>query len=621
MASLFGVCLYLLHPELSGLQALELEVHFALIRETNEDFFKKLITEISKRVQVYSVSRMVDLAPWRTFTSEVLEAIFKDDLLTFQTSVAKDSALAAIVDRAATSTGMPAGSQLVSVASLPLGCLSTDHVRFASFDLTRLDQSNIFPHENDSRVVRGTTTFVTFFASHNITPANRVELLSDAIAGTHTIVRLPSDINTANASVIDSLYAGLVDESHERLISVPVRGLFAEAKLGHHIAAAQPVQPQSNPPQATPTAVPTPIVQIQQPLAEPDPQGMAAVLKAITTPDIFRNMSGIAQVQAMLHDLTEAAVSMAQAASANLNNAQKTNTQAGNNQLAHDENMAKIANDAARQSSNQTTPDQAQYAINAAKNQAAQGTISKEQRDQLVANQLGNMKGSTAPPPPQTKPTPAVDPLRPRSLLLTIRNALNTGVCGRYMVDITQAMVVDGKLARVNTRPAENDAEEWKNGSQSIPYTPVVDRPLFYLTLRGDIRSFASAADIMYVEAQNLSFEVPADAWAKFNVASVVLTLATDKCTFKSKSTDDTANKLAVSGKLNGTVSAGVGFGGLVGKALSRIVGMKIKDLTGTGGGEVGVDWTPTDEKKEYGEKKEMTVTYYTGGTGITEVK
>ncbi|OQO07388.1 hypothetical protein B0A48_07085 [Cryoendolithus antarcticus] len=1168
----------LLNPELSGLQALELEVHFALIRETNEDSFKKLITEISERVQVYSVSRMVDLAPWRTFTSEVLEAISKDDLLTSQTSVAKDSALAAIVDRAATSTGMPAGSPLVSVASLPLGCLSTDHVGFASFDLTRLDPSNIFPHENDSGSITvdsskspgrpalslpslqkpslldwqtspgsfaavpsslvGTdgcesftpanfavqtfplrqlhrligrsgitpvdaefppalvveyevsitpvgyslgdisytlplvsgesvrlaivdwrhdasvkrdedTTFTEglvhdqardrtisetvkaaldewqrggsimggasaatggavssgaygasaggaaslggayttssrsrdlsadtmqkladsvkqassatrelistvvvqtdekesesiqtrYFSNNNrghtmtvsyyemlrhhvlkisfkkadeavlvqrskfswiasltgasswdltndvlllakqyllkpalldtaLTPAfdSLAKLLkerrrlglnpaplwdgektfvrfkinfsvadtspnmlrcrilttgavdpvllwvdgNDAVAGddmntnaagnrfnqdntsftltsadlatpvrwkdmtqfyfiitgddnlivqlgnvtgifssdsgggtidllpspgkrpewyhsgdrqdvylptrpppppsrgpeAETAVgiddyaatrllkdplvaekdyysrvldfavpyysyasefdaivaaggsrlldfaspkplemlgnyvafpRLPSDITTANASVIDSLYAGLVDESHERLISFPVLGLFAEAKIGHcnvaeeiddtrfwrwdehplpvmasDIAAVQPVQPQSNPPQATPTAFPTPIVQIQQPLAEPDPQGMSAVLKAITTPDIFRNMSGIAQVQAMLHDLTEAAVSMAQAASANLNNAQKNSTQASGNQLTHDENMAKIANDVARQSSNQTIPDQAQYAINAAKNQAAAGTITSQQRDQIVANQLGNMKGSTAPPPTLTPapPAPTADPLRPRPLLLTVRNALNAVVWGRYMVDVTQAAVINGKLARVNTKPAENEAEEWRDSYQSLPYNPVIDRPLFYLTLRGDIKSFAAADDTMYVGAQNLSFEIAADVWANFDVASVVLTLATEEYTTKSKSTDDIAKKLVISGKLNGTVSGGIGLAGLA-----------EKDVTGTGGGEISVDWTPTDEKKEYSEEKEMTVTYYTGGIGITEVK
>ena len=46
----------------------------------------------------------------------------------------------------------------------------------------------------------------------------------------------------------------------------------------------------------------------------------------------------------MLHDLTEAAVSMAQAASKNLELGQKNQTggqQPSGNQLAHDENMAK----------------------------------------------------------------------------------------------------------------------------------------------------------------------------------------------------------------------------------------------------------------------------------------
>ncbi|KAK6434128.1 hypothetical protein LTR95_009687 [Oleoguttula sp. CCFEE 5521] len=212
------------------------------------------------------------------------------------------------------------------------------------------------------------------------------------------------------------------------------------------------------------------------------------------------------------------------------------------------------------------------------------------------------MKGSRAPPSTPAPPLPAADPLRPRSLLLTIRNALNTGVWGRYM-------------------PAKNESEEWRDRAQSLPYTPVVDRPLFYLTLRVDIKSFAAAAATMYVEAQNLSFEIAADAWTKFDVASVMFTLSTDKYTTKSKSTDEIAKKPVISGKLNGIVSDGMGLAGLAEKVASRIVGVKIKDLTGTGGGEVSVDWTPTDEKKEYSEEKEMTVTYYTGGIGITEVK
>ncbi|KAK6434127.1 hypothetical protein LTR95_009686 [Oleoguttula sp. CCFEE 5521] len=359
----------LLNSGLFGLQALELEAHFAHIRETNEDLFRKLILEISKRVQVYSVSRMMDLAPWRMFISEVLEAISKDDLLTSQTSVPKDSALAAIVDRAATSTGMPPGSPLISIASLPLGCLSTDHVGFASFDFTRLDLSKVFLHESDSRVIRASEfdTIVVAGGSRSLDFASPKPLvmLGNYIA----FPRLQSEVATANALAIDSLCASLIDSSEERLISFAVRGLFAEAKLGHcnvadeiddtrfwrwnehplqavasDIGPAQPVQPQNNPPQATPTAFPTPIVQIQQPLAEPDPQAN------------------------------------------NLNNARKDTNQASGTQLTHDENTAKIANDAARQSSSRTTPDQAQYAINAAKNQAVQGTISKEQRDQIVAN-------------------------------------------------------------------------------------------------------------------------------------------------------------------------------------------------------------------------------------------
>ena len=127
----------------------------------------------------------------------------------------------------------------------------------------------------------------------------------------------------------------------ERLISLPTRGVFAEAKLGHcnvaeeidesetrfwrwndnplpfaasDIAPVQPIQPTPQTPNLGPTSLPSPVAVIQAPLPVPDPTGMAAILKTLSTPDVFRDMSAKAEVQKLLEDLVEGAVDMAGAA-------------------------------------------------------------------------------------------------------------------------------------------------------------------------------------------------------------------------------------------------------------------------------------------------------------------
>jgi hypothetical protein len=126
----------------------------------------------------------------------------------------------------------------------------------------------------------------------------------------------------------------------ERLITVPTRGVFAEGKLGHcniseeidntrfwqweqhpvpftapEIAAATPVTPK---PEAmtgtTPTTFPAPIVAISQPSAAPDPTTLGAVLTALTAPNVFRDMSGRAEVADLLKKLSDNSISIAQAA-------------------------------------------------------------------------------------------------------------------------------------------------------------------------------------------------------------------------------------------------------------------------------------------------------------------
>jgi hypothetical protein len=118
----------------------------------------------------------------------------------------------------------------------------------------------------------------------------------------------------------------------EQLISLPTRGVFAEAKLGHcnasevidntrfwdwksspipdqapAITGVSPVTPAPAP-TLTPTAFPTSLVALQAPAPEPDPIGLRAALDVLKTPGIFNNMSGIQQLQSLLTSLTDAAV-------------------------------------------------------------------------------------------------------------------------------------------------------------------------------------------------------------------------------------------------------------------------------------------------------------------------
>ncbi|KXK61996.1 hypothetical protein AWW66_10655 [Micromonospora rosaria] len=126
----------------------------------------------------------------------------------------------------------------------------------------------------------------------------------------------------------------------ERLVTFPTRGVFAEGKLGHctiseeidntrfwqwdqhplpvtapDINPATPVSPTPQaPPATTPTSFPSSVVSIVAPTAAPDPTGLAAALTAFATPNIFRDMSGRAEVADLLKKLSDNSIGIAEAA-------------------------------------------------------------------------------------------------------------------------------------------------------------------------------------------------------------------------------------------------------------------------------------------------------------------
>jgi hypothetical protein len=125
----------------------------------------------------------------------------------------------------------------------------------------------------------------------------------------------------------------------ERLVTIPTRGVFAEAKLGHcnaseeidntrfwdwqkspiphfapEIGKIEAGEHQVQQPSLAPTPFPSSLVNIVTPPNAPDPTGLAAVLTAISTPNIFRDMSGRAEVADLLKKLSDNSISIAQAA-------------------------------------------------------------------------------------------------------------------------------------------------------------------------------------------------------------------------------------------------------------------------------------------------------------------
>lgn len=125
----------------------------------------------------------------------------------------------------------------------------------------------------------------------------------------------------------------------ERLVTLPTRGVFAEAKLGHcnvseeidntrfwdwqqspiphlapEIAPIQGVVPESQQQNLLPTPFPQPLVNIVNPPAAPDPVGLSAAMKVLGTPNLFRDMSGQAEVADLLKKLSDNSISITEAA-------------------------------------------------------------------------------------------------------------------------------------------------------------------------------------------------------------------------------------------------------------------------------------------------------------------
>jgi hypothetical protein len=120
------------------------------------------------------------------------------------------------------------------------------------------------------------------------------------------------------------------------IVSLPTRGLLAEAQLGSCNACEKRdvtrfwkwdeapceepptisgVTPgfRGQTPQVEPTQLPPSVVQVVQPPAAPDPTGLAAAIGAVTRADAFRDMTGRQELAGLLSGLASGAVSLEEA--------------------------------------------------------------------------------------------------------------------------------------------------------------------------------------------------------------------------------------------------------------------------------------------------------------------
>lgn len=120
-----------------------------------------------------------------------------------------------------------------------------------------------------------------------------------------------------------------IEEPLENVVTLPTRGLFAEAQMGHCNScekrdvtrmwdwtemttetppeiAAVTQGPKGQLPSITPGQLPGNVIQITTPQAAPDPTGLANALGVLKTPDIFRDMAGLDEVSDLLGELAKA---------------------------------------------------------------------------------------------------------------------------------------------------------------------------------------------------------------------------------------------------------------------------------------------------------------------------
>ena len=199
----------------------------------------------------------------------------------------------------------------------------------------------------------------------------------------------------------------------ERLMTLPTRGVFGDAKLGHCNASEEiddtrfwnwqtsPITEEAPgigdvdintsrnaAANLTATELPSSIVNIVNPQSLPDPTGMAAALKVLGTPEIFRDMSVSKEVGDLLNKLADKSVDINEAS-----NRAKAIQQQQRQEASAPATAGTPTGKPSAPTPTAVSPAEAQQQIKVVENQASKGTITQEEKQQYVKKALDSMPG------------------------------------------------------------------------------------------------------------------------------------------------------------------------------------------------------------------------------------
>ena len=235
-------------------------------------------------------------------------------------------------------------------------------------------------------------------------------------------VVFPSNLAIPEDQKPNWLREGEVQARAEKLITLPTRGVFGEAKLGHCNASEEidntrfwdwqtsPIPEQAPEIQPVSTesrnviqklegsALPGSLVNIVNPSNLPDPTGLGDALKLLATANLFRDMSGRAETADLLKKLSDNSVKFAEIAEKALEAGGK-GQQGGGQQGGGGQQQQRAATDASSpvasppQQSAKSPANTSHDAIKLSESEKRKGNVTPEEHKKNVKEILGNTAG------------------------------------------------------------------------------------------------------------------------------------------------------------------------------------------------------------------------------------
>jgi len=397
----------------------------------------------------------------------------------------------------------------------------------------------------------------------------------------------------------------LASSRSERLMTMPTRGVFAEGKLGHanvaeeidntrfwkweehpipieapEIAPVVPVQPTPQAQDGTPMAMPPSLVNIVNPTAAPDPAGLAAAMTAISTPDIFRDMSGRAEVAGLLKNLSDNTIKIAEAA----NRAREIQAKYGADldkqekdydlgRTAASVEMVKELGRQRREAAQEVTPSQAKDAIDLSASETRKGNKTPQEHQEYSKRVQNSIPGA-APKPKSAKSI---------KLQVDLKGYGDNLLIGRFGIDVTQRGTAVGFLVATDYS---------QTGQLVVGVSNEYDDPRYSIEIRGEVLGGVGVNSVL---RGRKTVALPRDDFDHYDYFYLVATAAVDTFDFETKNSDEISSEITK--RIGGSLGGAGDFKGVA--------------ITATAEG--GIDWN--DGKKHTSENAvKVKVVYYTGG-------